>query len=359
MSALIFPSQAAAALTINLSAVAENYRKFRGMTEAEVAGVLKADAYGTGVVPIFKRLLAEGCSRFFVATPDEAAQLRSIDASCEILVLGGLYKGAEDFYLAQNITPILNCENDLERWKMAAAKAGRMLSCAIHFDTGMNRLGFAPSAEIDASGLEVRFIMTHFACSDEKDHPMNEAQAKAFAQISKRWPDTPKSLCNSSGLFRNKDWHYDIVRPGFALYGGNPTPETVNPMRSVLSLNTRILQTRTVKKGESAGYGATYVFEKDTRTATVALGYADGFLRSGSSKAKLYWNGIPCPVVGRVSMDLVILDIGHLSHPPEEGQWMEVLGSHQCVDALAADLGTIGYEVLTSLGARYARHYEG
>lgn len=329
------------------------------MSGAEVAGVLKADAYGTGVVPVFKTLLGEGCRRFFVATPDEAAQLRGIDGACEILVLGGLYKGAEDFYIAHNITPILNCESDLERWKSAAVKAGKVLSCALHFDTGMNRLGFAPSAEINASGLDVRFIMTHFACSDEKDHSMNEAQAKTFAEIAKRWPDTPKSLCNSSGLFRNKDWHYDIVRPGFALYGGNPTPETNNPVRSVVSLNTRVLQTRNVRRGESAGYGATHVFEKDTRTATVALGYADGFLRSGSSRAKLYWNGAACPVVGRVSMDLVIVDIGHLPHPPQEGEWMEVLGPHQDIDALAADLGTIGYEVLTSLGSRYARHYEG
>ncbi|PZO88618.1 MAG: alanine racemase [Micavibrio aeruginosavorus] len=359
MSATIFPPQAAAALTVNLSALTENYRLFRKMTGADVAGVLKADAYGTGVIPVFKALLHEGCRRFFVATPDEAAQLRGIDKACEIMVLGGLYKGAEDFYIAHTITPVLNCGSDLERWKSAAAHAGRAPPCALHFDTGMNRLGFAATAEIDAGGLDVRLVMTHFACSDEKDHPMNEAQTKAFAEIAKRWPDAPKSLCNSSGLFRNKEWHYDIVRPGFALYGGNPTPEADNPMHAVVSLNTRVLQTRNVKKGESAGYGATHVFEKDTRTATVAIGYADGFLRSGSSKAKLYRDGIACPVVGRVSMDLVIVDIGHLPRPPQEGEWMEVLGPHQDVDALAADLGTIGYEVLTSLGARYARRYEG
>lgn len=345
-------------LTVDLGALASNYRLFRDSTNADVAGVIKADAYGCGAVPVFKALRKAGCGTFFVATPEEAMQIRDVDADVQIMVLGGLYEGAEDFYASRGLTPVLNSVEECARWAKTAGRFSQKLPAVLHYDTGMNRLGMGADDLPATQAFDVRLIMSHFAAADEKGHAMNERQAAAFERIASAYPKIYKSLSNSSGFFRNKKWHYDLVRPGIALYGGNPTPETKNPMKRVVSLKTRILQVRDVKKGESAGYNATHIFHRDTRTATVALGYADGFLRSGSNKAKLYWGDHACPIVGRVSMDLTIVDIGHLAEHPQPGEWLEVLGPHQSVDDLAKDCGTIGYEILTSLGPRYGRVYE-
>ena len=354
-----------AILQISLSAMAENYRSIRALTGAGVAPVLKADAYGLGAVQAFHALRKEGASRFFVATPDEAAQLRALDGMAELFILGGFYAGSDDAYLSGGFTPVLNSLEEVGRWSALCNKTGRKLPAAIHFDTGMNRLGLGKDETLKLiaetslyEGIDLRLIMSHFACSDEKGHEMNARQADIFAKIAASFPDVPKSLCNSSGIFRDRNWHYDVVRTGFALYGGNPTPEATNPMRRVVDLSVRILQTRCVKAGENAGYGATHPFQNDTTLATVALGYADGFHRTGSNRAKLFWNGRPCPVVGRVSMDLVIVDTGAIKDTkPQAGDLLEVLGPHQSIDDLARDLGTIGYETITSLGKRYERSH--
>jgi alanine racemase len=352
-------------LQISLSALAQNYRIVKSMGSAAVAPVLKADGYGTGAIQAFQALHKEGARQFFVATPEEAAELRSLSNDVEIFILGGFYKGADQDYIQGGFTPVLNSIEEIARWAALSKTAGRKLPAAIHFDTGMNRLGLGKDETqkliTDPSllgGIDLRLIMSHFACSDEKDHDMNARQAAIFAKIATAFPRVPKSLCNSSGVFRDKNWHYDLLRPGFCLYGGNPTPETTNPMRSVVELSVRILQTRCVKAGENAGYGASHMFQIDTSLATVALGYADGFHRAGRNTAKLYWNGQPCPIVGRVSMDLIIVDTGGIKGAkPETGDLLEVLGPHQSVDQLAADCGTIGYEILTSLGKRYVRTY--
>lgn len=358
---------APARLTVSLSALVGNYRLMKSMGGRALAPVIKADAYGMGAAQVFKALRTDGAQQFFVATLEEGISLRALDGDAEIFILGGFYHGAEHAYAAHRLSPVLNSLGDVARLATLGAKEGRRLPAAIHFDTGMNRLGL--NAQDTArliddhtllNGIDARMLMSHFACSDELGHDMNERQAAEFAKIARAFPDVPKSLCNSSGIFRDKNWHYDILRPGFALYGGNPTPEATNPMRRVVDLSVRILQTRCVKAGESAGYSATHHFQNDTLLATVALGYADGFHRSGSSRAKLFWNGQPCPIVGRVSMDLIIVDLGGLSGNdarPQAGDWLEVLGPHQSVDDLAGDLGTIGYEVLTSLGRRYERIY--
>ncbi|PZQ46481.1 MAG: alanine racemase [Micavibrio aeruginosavorus] len=350
-------------LEISLAALKDNYKIILGRTKAKAAGVIKADGYGLGAAPVFKALFEAGCRDFFVATPDEAAQIRDIDKTVRIFVLGGLYKGAEDFYLAHNIVPVLASIEQIEQWSQHGAE--KLIPAAIHFDTGMNRLGLgSDETEYLLQNLQIlknfdlQLAMSHFACSDEKDNPMNIQQNAIFMRIAQRFPNVAKSLCNSSGIFRDVAWHYDLVRPGFALYGGNPTPEAVNPMLPVVSLKSRVLQTRKVKAGQSAGYGATHVFERDTMTATLAAGYADGFLRSGSNKAKFYWNGQPCPIVGRVSMDLIIVDLAAVKNaPPQAGDLMEVVGPHQDVDTFARDCGTIGYEILTDLGRRYHRVY--
>ncbi len=344
-------------LTIDLSALADNYKRLKAMSTASVGAAIKADGYGIGAINAFDTLYKEGCRHFFVATPDEAQEIITHEPNQDfkMYVLGGLYKGAEDFYAAHNIRPILNSLDEITRWR----KQPNNPPCAVHIDTGMNRLGLSPhEVPENFDGVNVECLLSHFSCADEKDHEMNARQAQAFANITAKFPHIKKSLCNSSGIFRNENWHYDLLRPGYALYGGNPTPEQQNPMKGVVSLQSRVLQIRTVKKGESAGYAAGHIFDSPTTIATVAIGYADGLPRAGSGKAKFYYNGMACPVLGRISMDVSIVDIGHLSQKPAAGEWMEILGGNQSVDALSDDCGTIGYEILTSLGARHLRIYK-
>lgn len=354
-------------LTIDLGALADNYRMFQSMVTktCEIAGVIKANAYGIGAEQVFNKLKSLNCPQFFVANLDEALSLRKHDNTANIAVFGSLIKGAEKEYIENKITPVLNSPEDIKIWQKTAKDTDKKLPAFIHFDTGMNRLGLSSeeaSTLIDnldiLNGINVQMMMSHFACADENEHILTQEQADKFADIAKHFPNTKKSLANSSGLFANSDYHYDMARPGYALYGGNPTPHIKNPVKSVVSLKSRILQTREVKKGQSIGYGASHIFKKDTRTATLALGYADGFLRSSSNKAKLYYNDIPCNVIGRVSMDLVTIDVGHIDENTiHQGDWVEVLGKNQNVDDLSITSGTIGYEILTSLGARYNREY--
>lgn len=351
-------------LTVDLTALAGNYRIIRALGGAEVAGVVKADGYGLGAGPVAAALAGEGCTQFFVATPDEGAALRAELPDAQIAIMGGLYQGAEEFYLANHLIPVINGPDELTRWRTFSQNESFALPCWLHVDTGMNRLGFgaadwaALSAEPDQIlPLHLIGVMSHFACSDEKDHAMNAAQAAAFAKAAQAFPDAQKSLCNSSGCFRDTAWHHDLLRPGYALYGGNPTPEAANPMKRVVTLEVPVLQTHRVAKGQTVGYSATHSFTQDSETATIALGYADGFLRSGSSRAQVYYKGQACPVLGRVSMDLVTIGTGHLTDKPAIGGMIEILGPHQGIDRLAAAMGTIGYEILTALGSRYQRDY--
>lgn len=352
-------------LTLNLAALASNYHLCRSMTSAHVAAAVKANAYGIGMEHAARALITEGCDTFFVASLDEALSLRALDPAITIAVLGGPQIGAENDFTAHHIIPCLSSPDMIDRWQSYARTQDKKLPVILHVDTGINRLGLsADEAQqiIDnherVSGLDIKIIMSHFACADEKDHPLNTLQADRFAALAAHFPAAEKSLCNSSGLFRNKDWHHDVVRIGYALYGGNPTPETNNPMQSVVTLEVPVLQIRAVKKGESIGYGASHVFDHDTTTATIGVGYADGFLRSASNSARVYWNGQACPVIGRVSMDLVTIDLGGVNGPPPvPGDFIEIIGPHQGVDDLATAAGTIGYEILTSLGTRYARLY--
>lgn len=357
-------------LTIDLKALAANYNLFRDKVGAKcrVSGVIKADGYGLGVDKVWATLENQECPSYFVATLDEAITLRGLTRR-PIAMLGGLYKGAEDFYIHENITPVLNSMEDIKNWTKAASGRGIQLPAIIHFDTAMNRLGLdskeTPQLLDDLSilsPLNLSAIMTHFACSDERAengdiHEATIRQAKAFKAIAKHFPDTPKSLSNSAGVFCDSAYHMDNIRPGMALYGLNPTPHTDNPMQNVVSLNARILQVRQALKGEAVGYSETYRFKKDAIIATVGLGYADGFLRSLSNKGTMYYKGAPCPIVGRVSMDSVSVDISDLEEKPVAGDALEVMGKHQTADDLATSAGTIGYEILTSLGSRYSREY--
>lgn len=353
-------------LSIDLNVLVSNYSLFKQKVgdDCIVAGVVKADAYGLGLQPVVSTLLQNGCTHFFVATLQEALNFRSFEKDASIAVLGGLFIGAEDEYLHYNIQPVLNSPDDLKRWNALADKNKTTLPAILHIDTGMNRLGFSES-DIETltntpdhyANLNIEWIMSHFACADDVDHPLTKDQAALFTKLAAHFPNAKKSLGNSPGLFRDVQYHTDMVRPGYALYGGNPTPEKPNPMQPVVSLKARILQIRHCKKGESIGYGASHVFEQDTVTATIGVGYADGFLRSAHNQATFYYNNTPCPILGRVSMDLITLDLSQLDQIPVQGDWVEILGANQTIDDLGGSRGTIGYEILTSLGTRYHRHY--
>ncbi len=353
-------------LRINLEAVRANYRAIQARVGADctVSGVVKANAYGLGVGPVSQALYEEGCRLFFVATLPEALELRLIIGEEPVIAMLNGYDAAQGhLYKDSKITPVLNHEGELAAYQNADQEYKPAI---LHFDTGMNRLGF----EADAvqrlgndsgalAGLDVLYVMSHFACSDEPAQAMNAAQYDSFMRLASLFPAIPKSLCNSGGIYQNADWHLDMVRPGMALYGLNPCPYQDNPMQAVVSLETPILQIKDAHKGETCGYNATYRFEIETKLAIVSLGYADGILRALSNQGALYWNGIACPIRGRVSMDLTIVDLGSVpdSKMPRTGDMLEVIGPHQSADDLAGDAGSIGYEILTSLSRRYQRIY--
>ena len=349
-------------MTVNLDAVAENYRALKAKSGKPTAAVIKADAYGLGMVAIARRLEREGCHDFFVVTIDEGVRLRA-NTDRTIFLLGGIHSGDRSLIEKHDLIPVLNSLEDITAWK------GR---CAIHFDTGMNRTGLSED-EAEAliadpsrlSHLKVELALSHFACADEPGHPLTQTQCEKFARIHSRLaahlPGTRWSLANSSGIFERAGATYDLVRPGYALYGGNPTPHLPNPMRPVIRLEATIVQIRQVAHGESVGYGASHVFDTDTQIATLCLGYADGYMRgfSGPNHGRVYWKNLSCPILGRVSMDLISVGIGHLPDKPKAGDRMEIIGAHQDIDEVARQAGTIGYEILTSLGNRYARIYKG
>lgn len=352
-------SRDAAILTVDLGAVAANYAilKKKAGPACAVAGVIKADAYGLGMEKVWAALENAGCPFYFVATPDEALALRRLTKK-PVAVLYGPLPGAEDDFIRHNIVPVLNAPDDIARWRAAADRHRLRLAAILHFDTGMNRLGLTvPPDEVTVDGLDIMCVMSHFACADEKDSPVTAVQFEKFTKIAAHFPAVKKSIAASSGIFRSADYCLDMARPGMALYGLNPAPEVANPMRPVISLSARILQVKKIRKGETVGYGASFRAANDMTVATVALGYADGFLRALGNRGALWHNGIACPVIGRVSMDLVTVDVTAASSV-KAGDFIEVIGPHQSADDLAAAAETIGYEILTSLGSRYRRVYK-
>ncbi len=353
---------AAAILDIDLDAIRHNIDLIRQRVGdgCAVAGVVKANAYGIGLEQVANIHLACGTRTFFVATPEEGIVLRRIcdaqGARPEIGILGGLFHGAEGEYVRHGLVPVLNSLMDIERWRHPDP-------VMIHIDTGMRRLGLdtAETARLQNDpallrDLNVAVVLSHFACADEPGHKLTRVQYEQFRVLAGLFPQARKSLSNSAGIFVSRDFDFDLVRPGMAVYGLNPMPGHPNPMRPVVRLRARVLQVRTAQQGESVGYGASYVCQSERRVATIALGYADGFLRSLSGRGNVFWQGRALPILGRVSMDLVTIDA---SAAPglEAGDWVEVIGPDQDADSLAALAGTIGYEILTGLGSRYHRRY--
>jgi alanine racemase len=356
---------AGAILTIDLGAIRENYRRLQARLEGiDCAAVVKADGYGLGAAVVADALRAEGCQSFFVAHAAEGLSLRqALGREPEIFVLNGVYPGGEDDCARSGLVAVANSAAQLAAWRAAALRSGRTLPVAIQVDSGMSRLGMPP-AEVDGlapdalAGLELKLVMSHLACADEPENPVNEQQRAAFEALRQRLPPAPASLANSSGIFLGGPFRHDLARPGASLYGVNPTPGKDNPMRQVVRLQARVIQTRDLNADIGIGYGHAYRTSAPLRTATIALGYADGWPRRAAAAA--WHRGKKLPFVGRVSMDSIVLDISALD-PGElvDGDLVEMIGEHQTIDDVAAVSGTIGYEILTGLGQRFHRLYEG
>jgi alanine racemase len=370
-TAASIPADARAVLTINLDAMRANWAALNVASgKAECAAVVKADAYGLGLEEIARALTREGCRTFFTATLEEGRRIRAVQPGANIYILDGLLPGAAPHYAGFDLRPCLGSFGEVQEWAAYCDAIGRPLAAAIHIDTGMNRLGL-PAVEVDALAAEpavfTRFhltlVMSHLACADEPAHPMNARQRAAFDALRAKLPATKASLANSGGVFLGAPFHYDLVRPGIALYGGRAFEGETNPMRWVVQLQARILQVRETPAGETVGYGATYVCERPTRIATIACGYADGFLRAisrvgRSSGAVGFLGPHPVPIIGRVSMDTITLDVTDVpTVHAQRGAWVEVMGARTTVDDLTDRAGTIGYELLTRLGRRVHRVY--
>jgi len=360
--------RAGAILEIDLDAIAGNFRKLaeRVGPHVRIAAVVKADAYGLGMEKVAPALARAGAKTFFVATLDEALALRELLPRAQIAVLNGLVMGAPADFAKAALVPVLNDLGQIAAWQGYAARRGGA-PAMLHLDTGMARLGLSPketqrlSNEPDRlAGFSLALTMSHLACASEASHPMNEAQLEAFRAALKRLPRAPASLAASSGMFLGSDFLFDMVRIGAALYGVNPTPGRPNPMQQVLRLKAKILQIRDVDRGESVGYGAAHRIEQPTRIATIAMGYADGWLRSSSHRGSAHIAGKPAPVVGQISMDLLTIDVtGHDPATLIPGSYVELLDERYGVDDAALAAQTIGYEILTSLGSRFHRVYRG
>ena len=364
-------ASASAILTINLGALVANWLRLRGMSQrAECAAVVKADAYGLGMEQAASALSRAGCKTFFVATIAEAGSLRALLPDATIYVLGGLLTNTAPLFQLHNLRPVLNSEAEVKEWAEYCAASGQPLPAAIHIDSGMNRLGLS-ALEVDAIApvaslwkmFELSLIMSHLACSDEVGHPKNERQRKIFDALRAKLPSAPASLANSAGILLGRQHHYDMVRPGIAIYGGRPQQTGDNPFQPAVTLFGRILQVRDVVSGETIGYGATRTLKRPTRIAVVAVGYADGIFRALSTRddkegLSVFIGGHAAPILGRVSMDLITVDVTTIPGDiARRGEWVELIGPNVSAQAMAHHAGTIDYEILTNLGTRALRRY--
>lgn len=362
---------AAAILTIDLRAIVANWKLLSDrVAPARCGAVVKADAYGLGAEHVVRALLRAGCREFFVALVDEGARLRDAlrhewPANARVHVLHGPLPGAESVCLEYALVPVLNSLDQIERWQKLARHRGSGLPAAIQVDTGMARLGL-PVAELERlfdrsdhlAGILPTLVMSHLVSAEDPADPINASQLQRFNSLRTRLPLAKACLANSSGIFLGNAFHFDLVRPGAALYGVAPTLGRPNPMQPVVRVQARLLQWRDVGAGEAVGYNHAWRATKPSRIATVSIGYADGYLRSASNRSYLRLHGAALPLVGRVSMDTVTIDVTDVA--PDRlvpGALFDVIDDVQDINALAQQAGTNPYEILTSLGARYHRHY--
>jgi alanine racemase len=359
-------------LIVDLDAIVANWKKLeKTAVPAECAAVIKANAYGLGTEPVAHALASAGCKTFFVATLDEARVARAALPSATIYVLNGFFQNTGDAYAKFDCKPVIGDLNELAEWDVFCRRSGWTGGAAIHIDTGMNRLGLTIEEaqgiipRINAGDHGITLVMSHLVSAELLNNPTNARQLTAFREIASLFSGVPASLSNSSGIYLGSQFQFDLVRPGAALYGVNPTPEADNPMQPVAEVRARIVQLRNIDRGETVGYGGTWTARRPTKLAIVSAGYADGYFRAASANdgtrgAEVVVAGKRCPIAGRVSMDLIAVDITDLpANAARRGHMVTLLGESITVDELAHHFGTIGYEVLTSLGARYARVYKG
>ncbi|GBD50046.1 alanine racemase [Methylopila sp. Yamaguchi] len=359
-------------LTIDLGALAANWSYLARLDPtSECAAVVKADAYGLGIAKAAPALARAGAKTFFVAHLSEARAVRDAVPNATIYVLNGLPPGASDAFAAIDARPVLGCVDEILEWAAFRAASGARGQAAVHVDTGMTRLGLDPDQARDLLPrlpFTPALLMSHLACADEPLRPETERQRALFAALRAQAPGVPASLANSAGtLLKETDGGglgFDLRRPGVALYGANPIDGRPAALRSVVRLEARVAQVREAPAGAVVGYGGAERLRRRTKLAIVSVGYADGVLRAGGSEdgspgAAAAVGGVPCPYVGRISMDLIAIDVTDAPETVARGGWVEILGDTIGVDALARACGTIGYEVLTGLGRRHDRRFMG
>ena len=359
-------------LTIDLAAIAANWLALsRQLLTVECAAVVKANAYGLGLKPVVAALADAGCKTFFVADIAEARTVRARAKDATIYVLHGFTLQCAEAFIELHARPVINSMTELAEWDAFVADRAWQGGAALHVDTGMNRLGvspeeaaaLAPRAQTQNHGIAL--LLSHLACADIPDHPLNAKQLRLFRELRALYSGIPASLANSSGIFLGDATYFDLARPGAALYGINPTPGRPNPMTSVVELTGRVVQIRAVAREQTIGYGATWTAPRNSRIAVVSLGYANGLLRAGSAADEhpggaAIVAGKRCPVVGRISMDLLMIDITDLPDGAvRRGNFATLIGGELDIDEVAAAAGTIGYEVLTRLGMRCHLEYRG
>jgi len=339
-------------LTIDHDALATNWRELDGKSspQVETAAVVKADGYGLGTARVTRTLARAGVQQFFVAVADEGTKVRkAVGGDPEIFVMAGHMRGDTEVIGDSVLIPMLNSPDQVTRHLGALPDH----PFGLQLDTGMNRLGLEPlqwpAVRDSVAGLAPRLVASHLACADTPDHPMNVRQLRAFREMTEG-VDSPRSLSATGGILLGADYHFDMTRPGIGIYGGLPFAGA----RPAISLTVPVIQVRELQAGETVGYGNTWRATSSTRIATVSAGYADGLHRAMGTRLSLWADGVPCPVAGRISMDLIGVDVTNLPGDPDH---LEILNGRQTVDTLAEAAGTIGYEILTSLGSRYKRRH--
>lgn len=363
-------------LTINLDALVNNYATLRARSgQAKCSAVVKANAYGLGAAHVVEALWNAGCDTFFVAVPEEGFAIKQEFSEATVYVLNGIHETSVASVAEGGLVPVLSSLKQIDLWADYWQRHGSRRPCAIHVDTGMNRMGLSVE---EALAFRTRnmaehivtpmLIMSHLACADEPSHPLNAIQLESFQSVAEAFNDIESSLANSSGIFNGPDFLFDVTRPGIALYGGEAINGTPTALKTVVTLEARILQIRHVKKGQTVSYGATHTLERDSKIATVSVGYADGYPRAGSSSGVTLRNALPTgahgfiagkkvPQIGRVTMDLCMFDVTDIADQELDSGWLELIGDNILLDEAARAAGTVGYELLTSLGQRYERKY--
>lgn len=365
-----FPSTASAILCINLENIKNNWISLsRFVHPAECAAVVKADAYGLGVQHVVPCLHAAGCNTFFIATPKEAEEVRALCPKGDIYVLDGLFLDTAPFLASLEAIPCLSSIEEVKEWSAHAGNTGRKLKSCLHIDSGLTRLGLDPRQMMYLlennyllNNLDIVLIMSHLATADEPLDPINKIQNNNFDRFRKYFPKAKASLAASDGMMIGKEFHHNLVRPGYALYGGQAVKEGQTPVKPVVSVYARVLQIREIPEGTSVGYACSWKAQRDTRIAVLAIGYADGLPRSSSATNTIKGGTVRiqesvCPIVGRVSMDLITVDITDCPKKIVRGDFAEIITLNKSLEEVGHEAGTIGYEILTRLGKRYERIY--